>query len=336
MAQSEVKAWEGDYYGERAIWLRAGGYEAALLPETGGNLIALRDTVRGYHYLHEPYEAELEAFKANAIIHGIPVLFPPNRFDAGTFTLNGRTYQFPVNEQARGNHLHGFLYDIPWNVTSFGTVADSSYVEIEQKVDEEHAVYRYFPHRFTFRIRYSLSAAGLQQAVEVVNDGTDEMPCMVAFHTAVNAPFDPNSSPDDYKLTLSIGKRWEMSERMLPTGKHQPLSSEEELLATTGINPFFEPMDNHYTAVTAGANDRHRMTLTDTKQGLRLVYEADPAYKQWMIWNNNATPGFFCPEPQNNLVNAPNVDLPAEQSGLVMLEPGAVWKADSRIYCEQV
>lgn len=332
MAQDNAHAWEADYYGERAVWLRAGPYEAALLPDTGGNLIALRDTERGFRYLHEPGAEELDAFKKFPVIHGIPVLFPPNRFEDGTFTLNGRTYTFPINEPSTHNHLHGFLYDIPWTVTDFGAADGSGYAEIEQRVTEEHPVYKHFPHRFRFRIRYTLSEHGLHQAAEVTNEGSEPMPCMVAFHTAVNAPFAPDGTAADYKLTLSIGKRWELSERMLPTGKFQPFTHDEELMASTGVYPFFGAMDNHYTA--AAVEGVHLMTLTDTKRSVRFVYEADPAYKQWMIWNNNATPGFFCPEPQTVLVNAPNSSLPADQTGLVMLAPGAVWSAESRLYGE--
>jgi aldose 1-epimerase len=331
-AKNNAQAWEADYCGERAVWLRAGRYEAALLPDTGGNLIALRDTERGFRYLHEPGAEEWEAFKRFPVIHGIPVLFPPNRFEDGTFTLNGRTYAFPINEPSTGNHLHGFLYDIPWQVTGFGAADGASFVEIGLRVNEEHPVYTHFPHRFRFRIRYTLSERGLHQAAEVANEGGEAMPCMVAFHTAVNAPFDPHGSAGDYKLTLSIGKRWEMNERMLPTGRFQPLTPNEQLLASTGVYPFFEAMDNHYTA--EAVEGVHLMTLTDVKRGVRLVYEADPAFKQWMIWNNNATPGFFCPEPQTVLVNAPNSGLPAEETGLVMLEPGAVWRAESRLYSE--
>ncbi|KIL40010.1 aldose epimerase [Gordoniibacillus kamchatkensis] len=333
-ANDNAKAWEADYYGERAVWLKAGRYEAALLPDTGGNLIALRDTEHGLRFLHEPGAEELEAFKNRPVIHGIPVLFPPNRFEDGTFTLGGKTYKFPVNETQRNNHLHGFLYDIPWNVTGFGAAEESSFVEIEQNVDEAHPVYSHFPHRFRFRIRYTLSEQGLHQAVEVTNEGGEPMPCMVAFHTSVNAPFAPDGSADDYKLKLSIGNRWEMNDRMLPTGNFQPLTRDEELMASTGVYPFFGSMDNHYTAVPV--NGVHLMTLTDTKLGIRLVYEADPAYKQWMIWNNNATPGFFCPEPQSMLVNAPNSGLPPEQTGIVMLAPGAAWRAECRLYSETV
>ncbi|MNV98380.1 Aldose 1-epimerase [compost metagenome] len=77
------------------------------------------------------------------------------------------------------------------------------------------------------------------------------------------------------------------------------------------------------------------MELTDTRNKVKLIYDVGTAYKQWMIWNNNATEGFFCPEPQINLVNAPSVDLPHEQIGLFALNKGEIWEATSRMYCIQ-
>ena len=55
------------------------------------------------------------------------------------------------------------------------------------------------------------------------------------------------------------------------------------------------------------------MVLTDKRVGVRFIYDAGTGYKQWMIWNDNAEGGFFCPEPQMNMVNAPNLSLPADQ-----------------------
>lgn len=52
-----------------------------------------------------------------------------------------------------------------------------------------------------------------------------------------------------------------------------------------------------------------------------------------MIWNNNMGGEFFCPEPQMNLVNAPNVEgIPAEEIGLIGLEPGELFEQSSRLY----
>ncbi|AEI41082.1 aldose 1-epimerase [Paenibacillus mucilaginosus] len=327
---TQPKAYQGDYQGEPAVWLQAGPYEAAVLPGVGANLIALRETVKGYKILREPEAGEMEAFKANPGVHGIPVLFPPNRYVDGKFPWNGRTYEFPVNEPATGNHLHGFLHTIPWTVEKFGSDETESWVVLSQKVSEGHSVHRYLPHDFTIRLRYTLGESGLLQHVSVHNDGEELLPCLLAFHTAINAPFAPGSTPEDVTFLATIGERWELNERMLPTGRFQELTPEEEQLKKGGVSPYFAEMDNHYTAVPQ--NGRNRMELRDHKEGVTLVYDVGTSYKQWMIWNNGASRKFFCPEPQVNLVNAPSVDLPAEEIGLFALEPGAVWEETSRLY----
>jgi len=316
-------AYEGTFHGERAVWLSCGRYEAAVLPEIGANLIAFRDTDRQYRFLREPEPDEMEVFKQKPYVHGIPVLFPPNRYEDGLFPWQSQVYRFPVNEPETGNHLHGFLHDIPWKAESWGSDDYCSRVTLILNVGPDHPVYAFFPHTFTFRLQYSLSEDGLQQHVMVRNDGSSSMPCLLAFHTAVNAPFAPGSSASDCRVKLT--------ERMLPTGEFQPLTAEEEALKDGGIYPFFRPMDNHYTALPQ--NGRNRMELTDTRIGTILVYDAGTSYKQWMIWNNNAAEGFFCPEPQISLVNAPNVPLPAEKTGLYSLKPGEIWEETSRLYC---
>jgi aldose 1-epimerase len=325
-----TKAYAGTYQGEPAIWLQAGRYEAAVLPEIGANLIAFRDTEKAYRFLHEPSADEMEAFKARPIIHGIPVLFPPNRYEDGKFPWNGNVYEFPVNEPKTGNHLHGFVHNIPWMVEKFSTDETESSVTLALIVRKGHSVYTYLPHEFTIRLTYTLGQGGLHQHIRVHNDGKDAMPCLLAFHTAINAPFAASSQASDYTFKMTIGNRWQLNERMLPTGEFQPLSQDEEKMKEGGLSPFFASMDNHYT--TSPQNGRNYMELTDSRAGVKLVYDAGTSYKQWMIWNNGATEGFFCPEPQMNLVNAPNVNLPADQIGLVSLAPGEIWEETGRLY----
>ncbi|NHN34637.1 hypothetical protein G9U52_33250 [Paenibacillus sp. S3N08] len=78
-------------------------------------------------------------------------------------------------------------------------------IVLHQDVNETHEVYSYFPHIFKFSIKYTLSDHGLSQEVVIQNCGEDPMPCMLAFHTALNAPFSPNSTIEDCQIT--IGER---------------------------------------------------------------------------------------------------------------------------------
>lgn len=328
------KAYEGEYQGEKAVWLQSGNFEAAVLPEIGANLIAYRETASGYKMIREPRPAEMDTFKRNPAVFGIPVLFPPNRYEDGLITVNGCQYVFPVNEEATGNHLHGFFFNRPWTNVQYGTDERESFVELSERVDIHHEVYQYFPHHFEISLRYALSADnGLTQRVKVTNLGNVLMPCLLGLHTSVNAPFAPESSKADCSFTVTIGNRWELNERMLPTGAVQQLDENEEKMKNEGVSPFFAAMNNHYSAEPQ--NGTNRMVLTDNREKVKLIYDAGTKYKHWMIWNNNLSGSFFCPEPQINMVNAPNLKLPAETTGLFMIAPGEAWSETSRLYLEK-
>ncbi|MCF8567327.1 aldose 1-epimerase [Alicyclobacillus tolerans] len=322
------------YNGEKAVTMSFGRYTAMILPDIGGNLVSFVDTERNLNFLRTPQSDEMMAFKSYPVVYGIPVLFPPNRYQDGTFTFNGREYRFPINEIDTNNHLHGFLYDLPWHVDVSGTSEAISQVMLFQEVDHNHPIYQFWPHHFKITICYRLSDEGLQQEVRVRNIGGDCMPLMLAFHTTLNVPFSPESTRSDYTCAITIGDRWELSKRMLPTGNFQALTSNEEQLKGDGISPFFEPMDNHY--VSLPQDGRNYMALTDRRLGLRLIYNVGRKYNNWMIWNNNAEGSFFCPEPQTNVVNAPNTTLSDEESGMVVLEPGQSWFETSRFSIEYV
>lgn len=328
--QNRHIARESTYIGERAIHLKSGRYEAYALPQYGGNLVALRDIEDGFRFLHEPQN--MDAYHELPVSFGIPVLFPPNRFEDGKFPWNGNVYQLPINEPERNNHLHGFFYDVPWEVEFFSADAYASRLSMVHTVDQNHTAYEYFPHTFTIRLQYTLNEDGLHKHVMVKNEGTEPMPCLLAFHTSFNAPFSEGSSPDDYVMKVTIGERWEMNERMLPTGRFQPLSQPEQRMKEDGDSPYFEAMDYHYTA--APQNGRNRMELTDRRLNVTLVYDVGTAYRNWMIWNNNNSRRFFSAEPQINLVNAPNLnlELQSEDIGLFSLAPGEIWEETSRIY----
>ncbi len=332
MDDLQTNVTEHNFHGTMAITLSAGKYSAMVLPEMGGNVVSFKDEEKQYSFLRTP--PDVAAVTRRPVLYGMPVLFPPNRYEDGTFTINNRTYQFPINEEATHNHIHGFLKDIPWDVTAAGTTSETAYVEVSERIDADSDIFRYFPHEFTIRIRYTLTSEGLQHDVRVENNGREAIPLMLGFHTTLNVPFAVGSAPEDYTIAVTVGERWELSDRMLPTGRYQSLTTDEEHLRDTGVYPFYTALDNHYTAMPQ--DGKNYAALTDRRLGVRLIYEADGHYRQWMVFNNFGRGEFVCPEPQTSMVNAPNVDLPSNTTGLVMLEPTAVWQATSRLYVDHL
>ncbi|MCL6454582.1 MAG: aldose 1-epimerase [Alicyclobacillus sp.] len=332
-----------------------------VLPEIGGNLVSYEDRVHGLKFLRTP--VDVAAIRSNPVEYGIPVLFPPNRYEDGTFTLAGRTYQFPITEPATHNHIHGFFTEIPWEVTDIGGAespvarceapGNEAHVELTQRVGRGHPVFQWFPHTFTIRLRYTLRSQGLEQRVTVENQGQDAMPLMLGFHTTFNVPFAPDSVPEDYRLQVAVGHRWELSERMLPTGRKCALDAVERQLCGPGIDPFYTALDRHYTVAqptdieasestfdSMARAPSHGAALTDQRLGIRLVYQVGPQFRHWMIFNNFGRGGFVCPEPQTGMVNAPNVEsalgMSRDETGLVVLEPHRVWTAVSRLHVESI
>jgi aldose 1-epimerase len=329
---TQYYAKQGTYENEPAILLKHGSYSAILLPRIGGNLVSFRDDDRDFRFIREPEGEDWPAFVNRPMVHGIPVLFPPNRYDGGTFEFDGRTYRFPVNEPETGNHIHGFVYQSEWEVVSYGSTEQASAATVRLLFDEKHPGFAYFPHRVTLSQTFTLTSEGLKQHFEAVNESAEAIPFMLGFHTSVNAPFAEGSTIEDLECGIAIGERWELNARMLPTGRKLPLSEGELLLSEGMGNPYFESLDNHYTA--SGNGSENAMTIYDRRVNARFVYEAGDAYKHWMVYNAAANGKFFCPEPQTGMVNAPNVGLSAEQTGLIRLMPGERWTAVSRMYIE--
>lgn len=325
----------GGTYGDAAsITLRAGDFEALVLPSLGAHLVALRDLRQGLHLLREPLgpdSPDLSSYRAHPVPYGMPLLFPPNRIADGRFTFDGRTYRFPINEPTLHNHLHGFFAQAPWQVVEERAGEDARLV-LRHALRECDEVFRIFPHCLTLELDYTLSTAGLRQEVRVRNDGELPLPFLLGFHTALRVPFAPRSSADDCLVAVNLGEQWELSERKLPTGRTVPKDAMAEAIAQGGGDPFAHPIDALFSAAPTGGFGECR--ITDRRLGQRVVYQTDPAYRTWMLWNDDARGGFFCAEPMTCLVNAPNLDLPWDVSGMLALAPGEIWSATSRFFVE--
>ena len=317
------------------VWeIKAGGYEAVIAPEIGGNVIALR---KGDFDVLRHYDSYEEVAKA-PVVYGLPILFPPNRIDAGRFEFSGRTYQFPISEKQTNNSLHGFLSHRPWSFDVIKSDEDEAVVSLSYKSDRDEDYYSYYPHDFTIKMVYTLNGHGLHQDIAISNEGKEDMPLGLGWHTAFALKFKEGVDPDNVKVKVSIGERVELSDRGLPTGVVSPLSDDEIKFRQEGQSPLYEVMDDHYTVnpIEKDGELFHGALLEDVASGARVVYRVDPVYKHWMIWNCFKEGSFICIEPQNWRVNAPNLDMSAEESGMDHIVPVVRYHAKASIYVEGV
>ena len=323
------------WQGVDAVLLETGIYEAIIVPSVGANLVKLYNKKEKVDILRTPTFEEMETFLSRPQIFGVPLLFPPNRIEDGKYSFAGKNYEFPITIPAQNNYHHGIIKSQAFTVTRTRFSADAVEVELSYFSNRiNNAIFANFPHEFVCRIRIILTDKELTHIVSITNAGTEPMPLGVGFHTPIRLPFSANTDKSDYKLRLSAGKRWELSDRSLPTENILELSTEESLLRTEGMTVTGKPIEIALTdeAITENGKPYHGAILTDTKNKVSVYYEVDKEFKHWTLWNNGGEVDWVCPEPQTWAINAPNLNLPREITGLQGISAGKTWSGTTRFY----
>lgn len=313
-----VKAEQSDVLGQPAVCLNAGELEAVVLPASGANLIRLRHAPSGCDILRTP--DTWAAYMEHPALFGLPVLFPPNRIADGVFAYAGVTYHFPITEPARHNHLHGFLHTRPWRVEAVTAAENEGRASaVFSFASVEHPdVTAVFPHDFIVSLAYELEGGRLAQMVEIENRGDRPMPWGLGFHTTFAAPFQPGG---EALVAVDLDERWELDDRLLPTGRREALADPDAW--RTGQNLYGVALDDVFTARHDPVSGETRAVVRDTGAGIEVVYSCDEGYRHWVVYTADGRRGFVCLEPYSWVTNAPNLALPAEETGFAVLAPGA-------------
>ena len=323
-----------DFHGLKAVEFSKGDYTALLVPGMGANLVRLANTRLGAEILRTPGADEIEVFKGRPQVFGLPILFPPNRIADGTYTFEGRKYQYPITIPAQNNYHHGIIKGEPFDVSR--TVDGDGFAEVEAVYYSNafnNAIFRDFPHEFCCRMIFRLDADGLHQTTVFENLSDKDMPVGMGFHTPIRVPFTADGKASDYRLRLSVGKRMEMNERTLPTEKLLDFTPAEAPLRTEGIAPCGEAMEWALVneTLTVDGHPYNGAIMTDTASGWSACYEVDENFKYWTFWNNGGNVPYACPEPQSWATNAPNLSDP-EAYGFRHIAPGGEFRASTHLF----
>lgn len=249
--------------------LHGDDWVATILPSCGANVVRLLH--QGTAILRSP--SHVEQIAEQPYLFGMPILFPANRTADGTFVFEGREYRLPLNEPERQNHLHGLLWNAPFQTTEAGY----NFVRLEI---ENHG--EYYPFPFDMSISYHLEGGAFIQRTVIHNTGFTAMPALLAFHTTFCAA-------DTFHVP--IRNRWERDPlRLLPTNRLLDLNEAEKKIAA-GTAPCTRPVVGYFTS----AGNRSRIG--------NYYYEVSPLFTQWVIYNGDGKQGFVCIEPQTNPVN---------------------------------
>ena len=302
------------------IHLSGGGYAADISSARGGICFRLLHTISGADILRTPRDEEQLA--ENVYLFGNPPLFPPNRIVGGRFDFEGRSYVLPLNEPATGCHIHGAMWNMPF------AVAEQTDCHVRLVYRANAGEYIGFPHAFTFVRDYTLDENGLTECTEVTNDSAQNMPFMLAYHTTFNLPFLKGSRTEDLRVRLGVRREEVRTEQFIPTGEFREPAVREHTMQ----NGTYIPMGSHLSAFYE-CNDT--MVLTDTENGVSVVYEGDRKSFPYRMLFQPADGTLFVCEPQTCAIDCTHLDGNAMDYGLLSLPPSQTRVFHTRISVQE-
>ncbi|MBK8555305.1 MAG: hypothetical protein IPL65_05805 [Lewinellaceae bacterium] len=232
----------------------ASGMGFSVVPEAGANLLEL--LFEGQNVLdgHKNPE-ELEAGKWGKSA----VLFPfPNRMRDGKYIWEGKTYEFPLNNAATQNAIHGFARHEAFQVThiELGT----EFAELSCKLDYpgHHAFY---PFPCSLEITFNITnRSEFNLTFFLRNKHTGPIPAGFGWHPY----FHLTEQADNHRLQLPFSAQVDIDERMLPTGTQTPYSvfEGEKQLGDTELDNCFKVTGEHHLYHVSLFHGKKQLSLT--------------------------------------------------------------------------
>ncbi len=187
------------------------------------------------------------------------VMFPfCNRLKDGTYRHGNKTYQFPINEPATNNALHGFLFDEAFRQVGQSTEDDPTDIYLEYRYGGERPAY---PFPFQIGLRYSLGhASKFVCQIKATNCGHREAPVSIGWHPY----FHLDQAVDELTVSGTLGQEILVDERKLPTGLRLASGWTKRggvSLRTREIDSMFE-LKNEGNNEVVLESDRLRLHLT--------------------------------------------------------------------------
>jgi aldose 1-epimerase len=157
----------------------------------------------------------VQGYEQGTAFHGAIIGRYANRIANGRFTLDGRCYQLPKNDN--GNTLHGGpggFHSRVWRSKSLPHGAEFTYVS---PAGEEG-----FPGTLTITVRYVLAAHDLR--IEYSAQTDEPTVVNLTNHAYFNLAGEGSATIRDHHLQLAASHFTPINERLIPTGETSPIA----------------------------------------------------------------------------------------------------------------
>ncbi|MBO4862835.1 MAG: aldose 1-epimerase [Eubacterium sp.] len=322
------------YKDKDIIELKAGNYVANIAPFLGSNILNMKDTENDINFFRFDETLTIEELKASPEVYGFPTLLYANRLRDGILKTSDGKYVFPITCKEENTSLHGFLHKREHSIVDVRVAGDNAIARTQYVYDAKDPFYETFPVSFKADYEFKLSEDGMHYSVTITNTSDKMLPYGICNHTAFNGPFTSTGKPLDTRIFVTIGDKWPLNQRNLPTCDFVTLDNHDRQYLTGSMIPVKHIINNDvYNCETYDVDGLpfRGAIISDIATGKEIRYEVDDNFKFWVIWNDGGEKGYFCPEPSTWMIDAPNLPLPGEESGYEELAPG-----HSKTVCEHI
>jgi aldose 1-epimerase len=275
--------------------------QRAVVVEVGGGL---RTYSVGGHDVLDGY-AEDELCRSG---RGQLLIPWPNRLEDGSYELDGRKHQAPIDDPADNAAIHGLVRWATWTVGP----------RLPHTVVMEHLLHPRpgYPFSLALRVEYALSGDGLSVTTTATNVGRDACPYGCGAHPYLRL----GDAGIDALLLQAAGRTVLMSdERGLPTGRSPVAGTEFDFGRRRPIGG--TRLDNCFTDLARDDDGRAGVDLADPESGRTLTLWVDERYGYLMLFTGDPLPDVdrrsLAVEP---MTCPPNAFRSGE--GVIRLEPG--------------
>ena len=233
------------------------------------------------------------------------ILFPfPNRLKKGSYSFEGKTYQFPINEPATNNALHGFANNPIFTIENIN--CDADFAEIHCRCQNKGMDPAY-PFAFSFEVKLKISNPGSFE-IEFLfkNEDSQKIPVGLGWHPYFNC-FD---DLDQASLQCPDCQYIDIDEFAIPNKERFDYS-------------YFKKMRKIRNAVLDNAFE-----LAPKESRAEVVLQSDRG--KLIYWQDTGLNKFnylqiFTPSHRKSIAIEPmtcNIDAFNNGDGLIVLKPG--------------
>lgn len=245
---------------------------------------------------------------------GIPILFPfPGRIRGARFEYEGRAYSLPEGD-GRGNAIHGFALDRPWQLVEHGP---SHAMGVFHGSQVDAALAGHWPADFRLYVEYRLRGNALESRLKVENPDDRPLPWGLGTHPYFRVPPGGRGEAAACRVTVPAARYWELAE-LLPTGRCPSVASSHDLRSGRAFAD--TQLDDVLTALDT-VDGMTEARIESAPAGRRLLVRFDSGFRHAVVYNPPHREA-ICIEPYTSVPDPFTLAAEGIESNLAVLAPG--------------